>query len=129
MGRPRKDNVPVSFRLERTVFDKLNQFCEDSGQAKTVAIERALGMYIDDYYEKQEIIKNNEQVIAKLDKLVRNSDSRQRRKPAKQDFKDKNKIWMIEAHFNKALPYLRSGKSYETSGFKLRIYSYSIIAI
>lgn len=60
MGRPRKDNVPVSFRLERTVFDKLNQFCEDSGQAKTVAIERALGMYIDDYYEKQEIIKNNE---------------------------------------------------------------------
>lgn len=61
MGRPRKDNVPVSFRLERTVFDKLNQFCEDSGQAKTVAIERALGMYIDDYYEKQEIIKNNEQ--------------------------------------------------------------------
>ena len=57
MGRPRKDNVPVSFR---TVFDKLNQFCADSGQAKTVAIERALGMYIDDYYEKQEIIKNNE---------------------------------------------------------------------
>ena len=54
MGRPRKDNVPVSFRLERTVFDKLNQFCEDSGQAKTVAIERALGMYIDDYYMKQE---------------------------------------------------------------------------
>ena len=52
MGRPRKDNVPVSFRLERTVFDKLNQFCADSGQAKTVAIERALGMYIDDYYEK-----------------------------------------------------------------------------
>lgn len=60
MGRPRKDNVPVSFRLERTVFDKLSQFCEDSGQAKTVAIERALGMYIDDYYEKQEIIRNSE---------------------------------------------------------------------
>lgn len=62
-------------------------------------------------------------MIAKLTKLVRNSDSRQRRKPAKQDFGDKNKIWMIQAHFNKALPYLRSGKSYEISGFKLRIYS------
>ena len=56
MGRPRKDNVPVSFRLERTVFDKLNQFCKDSGQAKTVAIERALGMYIDDFYMKQELL-------------------------------------------------------------------------
>lgn len=57
MARPRKDNVPVSFRLERTVYEKLNQFCEDSGQAKTVAIERALEMYIDDYYAKQKIIK------------------------------------------------------------------------
>lgn len=57
MARPRKDNVPVSFRLERTVFEKLNQFCEDSGQAKTVAIERALNMYIDDYYAKQAQLK------------------------------------------------------------------------
>lgn len=60
MGRPRKDNVPVSFRLEQTVFDKLKQFCTNFGQAKTVAIERVLDMYIDDYYEKQEIIKSNE---------------------------------------------------------------------
>ena len=59
MARPRKDNVPVSFRLKRTVYNKLNQFCEDSGQAKTAAIKRVLDVYIDDYYEKQEIIKNN----------------------------------------------------------------------
>ncbi len=39
MARPRKDNVPVSFRLKRTVYNKLNQFCEDSGQAKTAAIK------------------------------------------------------------------------------------------
>lgn len=52
MARPKKDNVPVSLRLERSVFDRLNQFCEDSGQPKTVAMERALTMYIDDYYEK-----------------------------------------------------------------------------
>ncbi len=54
MARPRKDNVPVSFRMERTVFDKLSQFCEDSVQAKTVSMERALEMYIADYYAKQE---------------------------------------------------------------------------
>ena len=57
MGRPRKDNVPVSFRLERTVFDKLNQFCKDSGQAKTVAIERALVMYIDFFFMNQELLE------------------------------------------------------------------------
>ncbi|MEC1775045.1 hypothetical protein [Bacillus mojavensis] len=38
--------------MERSVFDRLNQFCKDSGQPKTVAMERALTMYIDDYYKK-----------------------------------------------------------------------------
>jgi predicted DNA-binding protein len=60
MARPKKDNVPVSLRIEKELFDRLNQFCEDSGQPKTVAMERALTMYIDDYYEKQEIIRNIE---------------------------------------------------------------------
>lgn len=60
MARPKKDNVPVSLRIEKELFERLNQFCEDSGQPKTVAMERALTMYIDDYYEKQEIIKNIE---------------------------------------------------------------------
>jgi predicted transcriptional regulator len=57
MARPKKDNVPVSLRLERKVFKKLNEFCEDSGQPKTVAMERALAMYIDDYYKKQGKLK------------------------------------------------------------------------
>ena len=52
MARAKKDNVPVSMRLEKRIFEKLSKFCEDSGQSKTVAVERALEMYIDDYYEK-----------------------------------------------------------------------------
>lgn len=52
MARAKKDNVPVSMRLEKGIFEKLSKFCEDSGQSKTVAVERALEMYIDDYYEK-----------------------------------------------------------------------------
>ena len=52
MARAKKDNVPVSMRVEKGIFEKLSKFCEDSGQSKTVAVERALEMYIDDYYEK-----------------------------------------------------------------------------
>ena len=52
MARAKKDNVPVSMRLEKGIFEKLSKFCEDSGQPKTVAVERALEMYIDNYYEK-----------------------------------------------------------------------------
>lgn len=52
VARAKKDNVPVSVRLEKGIYEKLCQFCIDSGQSKTVAVERALEMYIDDYYEK-----------------------------------------------------------------------------
>jgi predicted DNA-binding protein len=55
MARPKKDNVPVSVRMERAIYEKMCQFCEDSGQPKTVAVERALEMYIDNYYEKMGI--------------------------------------------------------------------------
>ena len=53
MPRTKKDNVPVSFRLAKDVNERLEQFCKDSGQSKTVAVERAIIMYIDDYEAKQ----------------------------------------------------------------------------
>ncbi|MBQ1733984.1 MAG: ribbon-helix-helix protein, CopG family [Lachnospiraceae bacterium] len=53
MPRTKKDNVPVSFRLAKEVNERLEQFCKDSGQSKTVAVERAIIMYIDDYEAKQ----------------------------------------------------------------------------
>ena len=59
VARAKKDNVPVSVRLEKGIFEKLSRFCEDSGQPKTVAVQRALEMYINDYYEKMGEIVNN----------------------------------------------------------------------
>ena len=52
MGRPKKDYQATSIRLDTQLFDRLTKFCEDSGQSKTTAIERAIAMYIDDYDEK-----------------------------------------------------------------------------
>jgi len=49
MARPQKPSHPVTVRLEQKLFDRLNVFCDQSGQPKTVAIERALKAYIDDY--------------------------------------------------------------------------------
>lgn len=57
MARPKKDNRPVTVRMEIELYDRLNQFVADSGQPKTVAIERALAKYIDDYYQKQQLIR------------------------------------------------------------------------
>lgn len=57
MPRPKKPHHPVTVRLDQEVYDRLNQFVQDSGQPKTVAMERALTMYMNDYYEKQRIIE------------------------------------------------------------------------
>ena len=53
MGRPKKDNHPITNRISTSLLERLNQFVEDSGQPKTVAMERALSIYMDAYYEER----------------------------------------------------------------------------
>lgn len=54
MPRAKKESVPISARIEKRTFERLEKFCEDSGLGKTVTLERALNMYMDEYYGKQE---------------------------------------------------------------------------
>ena len=61
MARPKKENTPTSFRLDTEIVERLEQFCKDSGQSKTTAVERALAMYIDDYEEKQRKLQEKPQ--------------------------------------------------------------------
>ena len=57
MARPRtKTAHPVSFRIDEEMFSLLEKFCNDSGQSKTVAVERALKEYIEKYYKEQNLI-------------------------------------------------------------------------
>lgn len=60
MPRAKKENTPTSFRLATEVYDRLAKFCEESGQPKTVAVERAITMYIDDYEAKKARINRAE---------------------------------------------------------------------
>ncbi len=45
-----KESVPISARIEKRTFERLEKFCEDSGLGKMVTLERALNMYIDEYW-------------------------------------------------------------------------------
>lgn len=54
MPRAKKESVPISARIEKRTFERLEKFCKDSGLGKTVTLERALNMYMDEYYGKQE---------------------------------------------------------------------------
>lgn len=57
MAREKKENVPVSIRMEKQTYDRLAEFCEEFGQPKTVAIERAVNLYIDEYNKKMERVE------------------------------------------------------------------------
>ena len=58
MARPKtKEFKPLSVRLDATLYDRLDSYSKESGQPKTVAVERALTMFIDDYEEKQALLK------------------------------------------------------------------------
>lgn len=56
MARSKKDSVAITVRLDREVFDLLERYAADSGQTKTVAVERAIRMYAEDYYKKYKML-------------------------------------------------------------------------
>lgn len=56
MARQKKLSKPLHCNLELEVNEMLENFCEDSGQPKTVAVERAIKEYVQKY--SKGIVKN-----------------------------------------------------------------------
>ena len=49
MARSKKDGHPVSLIMDKTLFDRLEEYCEETYLTKTAAIEKALKEYLDKY--------------------------------------------------------------------------------
>lgn len=58
MARPKKNGTYLNVYIESQIYDWLKKICDDAGQTKTVAVERELRAYFDNYDEKQEMQKN-----------------------------------------------------------------------
>lgn len=54
MPRPKKESRILNIRLAAPINAKLERFCEESGQTKTVAVERFLDKCLDAYFSKPE---------------------------------------------------------------------------
>lgn len=54
MPRPKKDSKVLNIKLSVPVYDKLDEFCAESGQTKTLAVERFLNKCLDEYFSKPE---------------------------------------------------------------------------
>ncbi len=60
MAKPKKNGTYLNVCIESAIYERLDRFSEDAGQAKTVAVERALTAYLDEYEEKQKMLKELE---------------------------------------------------------------------
>lgn len=58
MARPKKNGTYLNVCIETPIYERLEDLCADAGQTKTVAVERALKLYLDDYEEKQRQLKD-----------------------------------------------------------------------
>ena len=54
MPRKKKEAVYLNIRLEKSISDMLVEYCEQTGQTKTTAIERMLANELDQYYQQPE---------------------------------------------------------------------------
>ena len=52
MAREKKDAKILNIKLATPVYDQLDRFCEESGLSKTIATEKILAQFFDEYFEK-----------------------------------------------------------------------------
>ena len=53
MGREKKDGVFINYYIKKDIKEKLNRYCEEVGQTNTMAIERILGKFLDEYFNEE----------------------------------------------------------------------------
>lgn len=52
MPREKKDAKILNIKLATPVYEQLSMFCNESGLSKTIATEKILTQFFDDYFEK-----------------------------------------------------------------------------
>ena len=60
MARAKKTGTYLNVCIETSIYEKLEKLCLDAGQTKTVAVERALTEYLENYEKKQQMLKELE---------------------------------------------------------------------
>lgn len=53
MGRPKKDGAYINCYIRKDIKERLESYCNDVGQTNTMAIERILEQFLNDYDKEQ----------------------------------------------------------------------------
>lgn len=52
MARTKKDAKILNIKLDREIHEQLEQFCDESGMTKTIAVEKILQHYFEEYFKR-----------------------------------------------------------------------------
>ena len=59
MGRPKKDSSPIALKIATPVYNRLNDYCGETGATKTAVIERAITEFLDKSDAERKIVKQH----------------------------------------------------------------------
>ncbi len=59
-SKDKKNGTYLNVCIETPIYERLENFCKDAGHTKTVAVERALISYFDEYEEMKKKLKELE---------------------------------------------------------------------
>lgn len=54
MAREKKDAKLLNIKMNRDIHEHLEQFCEESGMTKTMAVEKILENFFREYFDRPE---------------------------------------------------------------------------
>lgn len=54
MSRQKKDARILNIKLSTPIYEKLEMFCEESGMTKTLATEKIMNQFFEEYFKKAE---------------------------------------------------------------------------
>ncbi len=60
MAQIKKNAKVISMKMDKTISDKLDKFCEETGLSRTVAIEKIVDKHLDEYFKQP---KDKRQII------------------------------------------------------------------
>lgn len=52
MAKPKKESKPCSLRMETSIYEKLEEFCQETGISKTTVLEKGVIAFIESYYSR-----------------------------------------------------------------------------
>ena len=71
MPRKKKDGRFINYYIDRTIFERLEQYADDKGQPMTTALERILEEHLDRYDAEQAEKRNVQKLCPNCRTLVR----------------------------------------------------------